>query len=223
MNKKEKAIPIYSRGEEIFNRSSHLVGAVIFFFVLILFATLSIINNLSALETASLVFYSLCMILMYTNSTIYHAVKPDSRLKRIARIIDHNSIYFAIAGTYTPVCAIGLKDLFPINIIIFSIEIAGLILGCILSSTSINFKVARYITIILYVIMGWLVIIFFPAVLALPLDTFIYLLIGGIMYTVGVIFYAIGKKKKWMHSVFHLFILAGSIFQLVSLLSLIVF
>ena len=219
----KKPIPKYSKGEELFNWISHLVGALTFFASLVVFIILSILNQYNGLVIASLIFYSLCMLLMFTNSTIYHGIKPTRALKRVARVIDHNTIYFAIAGTYAPVCAIGLTSIFPGNLIIFIVEIVGLIVGSILNIVDINHKFIKYFSIALYVIMGWAVVLYYPAMLSLPLDSFIYLLSGGIAYTLGVIFYAVGKKKKWMHSVFHLFVLLGAVLQLISVLSLILF
>lgn len=99
-----------------------------------------------------------------------------------------------------------------------SIQFVCLIIGSILNFINLNNKAIKVITVILYVIMGWLVVFCYPAITMMPFNVMMYILFGGIAYTIGVIFYAAGKKKKWMHSVFHLFVIVGSIIQLIGII-----
>lgn len=161
------------------------------------------------------------MIFLYTNSTIYHILNKKKTLKKLFRLIDHNTIYFLIAGTYAPICAFAFKGT-NIGIIIFSIEIAGLLLGTILNIFNLNGKITKIVTIILYVVMGWVIIFYYPALGMLDPRILLFVLLGGISYTLGVLFYALGKKKKWMHGVFHLFVLVGTVLQFVGVLLLII-
>ncbi len=213
-------IPSYSKQEETFNWISHLIGAVIGFILLVIFISLSTINNYSVLKTISLIAYSLSLVFLYSVSTIYHYLNNNSPWKRIFRILDHNTIYVLIAGTYAPICALGFNDNPNIGLTMIIIEVALLILGSTLNFINMNNKFIKIITIVLYIAMGWLVAFCYPAILLLDFQVMIYVLLGGIAYTLGVLFYVVGKKKKWMHSVFHIFVLLGSILQLIGIIIL---
>jgi hemolysin III len=102
-----------------------------------------------------------------------------------------------------------------------AIQIIGLLIGTIMNFINLNGKVTQIITVALYVVMGWSIVIFFPAMKMMPLNIILFILAGGISYTLGVIFYAVGRKIKWMHSVFHLFVLIATILQLVGIILLI--
>lgn len=215
-----KPIPTYSKGEEIFNWVSHAIGAGIGLFSLFLFISVAPILKYNSLQIACLILYALSMIFLYSTSAIYHVINPDSPYKRVFRLLDHNTIYILIAGTYLPICAIAFPGT-NYGAIMISIELIGLALGTIMNMVNLNGNFTKVFTVILYVVMGWLAAIFYPALMMLDLRTMLLVLFGGIAYTVGVLFYAIGKKKKWMHSVFHLFVLLGSIIHLIGILSLI--
>lgn len=214
-----RPVPNYSKGEEIFNWVSHLVGIVVGFASLVLFITLGIINSYNTLTMASLIVYSFSMMFLYTCSMVYHLIPSHSAWKRIFRLIDHNTIYVLIAGTYAPICALAFPNT-NLGIVMMSIEIVCLLIGSILNFVNFHGKFVKIFTVILYVVMGWLAAFAYPAIIIMPKETMIFVLSGGIAYTIGVIFYAIGKKKKWMHSVFHLFVLAGTIIQLFGVVSL---
>lgn len=213
-----KPIPNYSKGEEIFNWVSHLVGVLIGLSSLIYFVSLNIINSYPPVVMVSLFIYSFSLMILYSVSTTYHLLNPKSPWKRLFRLIDHNTIYILIAGTYAPICAI----VFPNNlgIIMMLIQCVCLLIGSILNFINLNNKFIKVITVVLYVIMGWLIVFCYPAITMMPFEAMMYILFGGIAYTLGVIFYAAGKKKKWMHSVFHLFVIIGSIIQLIGVIVL---
>lgn len=213
-------IPNYSKGEEIFNWVSHLIGALLGFGLLIFFITLSIIFNYDPLKSASLIIYSFSIMFLYSVSMIYHAIDKNSPWKRLFRLLDHNTIYVLIAGTYAPVCALGFSSSPNIGLTMILIEVGCLVIGSILNFVNLNNKFIKVITVVLYIVMGWLVAFCYPAITILDFNAMIYILLGGLAYTFGVIFYAVGKKKKWMHSVFHLFVLVGTILQLIGIIFL---
>ncbi|MDY0177954.1 MAG: hemolysin III family protein [Bacilli bacterium] len=217
---KSHPLPKYSKGEETFNWVSHLVGVVFGLITLGTAIGFTILNDYSWIESLSLFFYAFCMILLYLNSTIYHALPKTSTWKKLFRLIDHNTIYFLIAGTYAPICAFAFKET-NIGIIIFSIEIIGLLIGTLLNLFNLNGKAIKVITVILYVVMGWAIIFYYPALRMLETTVLLLILFGGISYTLGVLFYVLGKKKKWMHSIFHLFVLIGTILQFIGVLLII--
>jgi len=213
MSLKEKiAIPKYSLSEELISAISHGIGALLGVAGLVLCIVISAIHGSSIAVIASCI-YGVTLILLYTMSTLYHSLKVNNA-KRVFRIIDHCSIYLLIAGSYTPYTLITLKGVWGWTI--FGIIWGSAILGIILNS--IDIKKYKKISMVLYILMGWMVLFAIkPLINSLAKPGLILLVIGGILYTVGAIFYGIGRKKKYMHSVFHIFVLAGSIFQFFSI------
>jgi len=214
MSLKEKIIiPNYSLGEELVNSISHGIGAVLSIAALVLCVVMSAVHNNPMAIVASSI-YGSTLILLYTMSTLYHSLKVNNA-KRVFQIIDHCCIFLLISGTYTVYTLVVLGG--TVGWTLFSIVWGATILGIIVNSIDINkFK---KLSMILYLAMGWVIIFAFKP-LAEKLDTngIILLVVGGIAYTVGAIFYGIGKKKKFMHSVFHIFVLTGSILHFFSIL-----
>ena len=204
-------LPTYTKGEEIFNMVSHIVGGGLGVVVLILCVVFSAING-SVGGVLSSIMYGVTMIMLYTMSSIYHGLKHE-KAKKVFRVLDHCTIYFLIAGTYTPIAVIGLTKVNPtLAWVIFGIEWGFAALAVTL--TAVNLKKFQVFSMICYIAMGWCVAAIFPAAIeALTTRGFILLLTGGILYTIGAVLYGIGKKKKYMHSVFHLFVLVGSLMQ----------
>jgi len=219
MDEVKKELPTYSVGEERFNCISHLLGAIFGMFLLGYFNYLEVSKGFTPLEYISLLVYSLSMIVLYLTSFIYHFLRKDSPLKHIFRLLDHNTIYFLIAGTYFPVTVFALSR--PSMIIAMSVEVICLIVGIILNHLSFTNKWTKIITTIIYLVMGWIAIFFPDTYKIFPLSSFLFVLSGGVMYSIGVIFYVLGKKKKWFHSYFHLFVLFGTIIQFVGIYLLI--
>ena len=158
---------------------------------------------------------------LYATSTIYHALPVKSVWKKLFRLLDHNTIYLLIAGTYAPISAFAFQGT-NYGLIIMIVQLIGLITGTIMNFRNLNGKVTSIITVVLYVVMGWFIVIFYPAVQYIPLTVMLLILSGGISYTLGVIFYAIGHRVKWMHGVFHIFVLLGTILQLIGVILLII-
>ena len=214
MSLKEKIqIPNYSLGEEITNAILHGIGALLAIAALALCVVFSAIHH-NPYAVVSSCLYGSTLIILYTMSCLYHSLKVNNA-KRFFRIIDHCSIFLLIAGTYTPLTLVSLNG--PIGWTLFGIIWGVSILGIILNAIDLNkYKV---ISMILYIMMGWAIIFTFPRLLKVIDMAGIYLLVaGGIVYTIGAIFYGVGKKIKYMHSVFHFFVLAGSILHFFAIL-----
>lgn len=203
MLKDKIKIPKYTLSEEIVNAVTHGIGASLSIAALIL----CIIFSKNTLSVVSSIVYGSTSIILYLMSTLYHSFKINNA-KRIFRIIDHCSIFLLIAGTYTPYVLLVLPRSLGWSIfgIIWSCAIIGIILN------SIDLGKYKKISMILYLIMGWMIIFSFDKLLSSMDIKGIYLMLsGGILYTLGAIFYALGKKKKYIHSLFHIFVLAASI------------
>lgn len=209
---KDRKLPIYTKGEEIFNMTSHIIGGAFGIIALIICVIFSIIHK-SGYAIISSIIYGSSMILLYTMSSIYHGLKPKGTAKKVFQILDHCSIFLLIAGSYTPFCLITFREYNPVlGWTIFGIIWGIAILGIVLNS--IDLKKYRVFSMICYLGMGWCII--FTANLLpklLGILGLVLLVTGGIAYTIGAILYGLGVKKKYMHSVFHLFILLGSILQ----------
>lgn len=205
MTSKRTFLPSYTLGEELVNSISHGIGAGLSVAALVLCIVQAAVNG-NAWGVVSSCIYGSSLIILYCMSTLYHAI-TNKTARKVFRVFDHTSIFFLIAGTYTPITLVTLKG--PLGWTMFGIVWVAAILGIVLNSVSIEkFKV---FSMICYVGMGWAVMIGIKEVMmALPKTGFTFLLIGGIMYTFGLIFYAL-KKYKYMHGIWHVFVLAGSI------------
>ena len=203
---KNLGLPSYSFAEELLNAVTHGIGSLLSLFAFfIIFKKYS--NN--KVNLSFMLIYCFSLFLLYTVSTLYHSFKK-SKLKALFRKFDHCSIFLLIAGTYTPLCASIIKN--SVAYYVLSGVWGLAIIGIILNSIDVN-KFSK-ISLICYILMGWsIVFIASQAIIALNRDKLFYLLVGGIFYTVGAIIYLIGKKVKFMHSVWHIFVLAGSIFH----------
>ena len=205
----DRKLPSYTKGEEIFNMVSHIVGGALAIAALVLCVVFAVLCS-DVWGVVGAAIYGGTMVLLYTMSSIYHGLKPEMP-KKVFQVIDHCTIYFLIAGTYTPVTLAALRPLYPVQaFVIFGIVWACCFVAATL--TAIDLKKYQILSMICYIAMGWCIVFFIgPTVRVLGMGGTAFLLTGGIAYTVGAILYGIGKKKKYLHSVFHLFVLAGSI------------
>ena len=214
---KDRNLPKYSKGEEIFNMASHIVGAALGIVATVLCVVFAAIHG-NAYGVVSGAIYGVTMILLYTMSSIYHGLKPELFSKKVFQVLDHCSIFLLIAGSYTPFALCTFREYnTALGWTIFGVIWAMAILGIVLNS--IDIKKYKVFSMICYLGMGWCVI--FTAKLLpklLGMAGVVLLVAGGIAYSVGAILYGIGKKRKWMHSIFHLFILLGSILQFLCIL-----
>ncbi len=213
----DRQLPTYTKGEEIFNMVSHILGAVLGVVVIVLCTITAAIHN-NVYGIISGIIFGITMVVLYTMSSVYHGLSPKLKGKKVLQVIDHCSIFLLIAGTYTPFTLCTLRQYNTVTgWVIFGIIWFMAILGIILNS--IDLKKYKVFSMICYLVMGWC-IIFKISVLPELLGTtgFIYLLAGGIIYTIGAILYGLGRKHKYMHSIFHLCILAGSFLHFLCIL-----
>lgn len=212
----DRQLPSYTRGEEIMNMVTHIVGGVIGIVALTLCVIRAALHdNVWGIVTSAV--YGSCMITMFTISSVYHGLRPNLG-KKVMQVIDHCTIYFLIAGTYTVIVLSALRPVYPVLAWgLFSFEWTLVALATTL--TAIDLKKYGVFSMICYIGMGWAVIPFWHQVLeVLTMPGFLLLLSGGIAYTIGSILYGLGKKRKWMHSVFHLFVNLGALLQFLSVL-----
>lgn len=207
---RERILPKYTKGEEIFNMVSHIVGGALGIIATVLCVVFAAIHkNVYGIISGAI--YGITMILLYTMSSIYHGLKPNTTSKKVFQIIDHCTIFLLIAGSYTPFALCTFREYnTALGWTIFGIIWGLAILGIVLNS--IDLKKYKVFSMICYITMGWCVIFRIDVILKMVgTSGFILLLTGGISYTVGTIFYGLGRTKKYMHSIFHLLILLGSI------------
>jgi hemolysin III len=211
----DRLLPDYTRGEEIMNMVTHIVGGALAVAVLVLCVIRSALHgNLTGLLTS--IFYGITMIATYTMSSVYHGLHPGTG-KKVLQIIDHCTIYTLIAGTYTPIVLTAIAPKYPlIGWGLFAVEWALAALAT--TFTAIDLKKYNVFSMICYIGMGWGIAFFFPQTLeVMTLPGFLLLLAGGIAYTIGAVLYGIGGKRKWMHSVFHIFVVLGSGLQFLAI------
>ncbi len=214
---KDRELPTYTKGEEIFNMTSHIVGGALGIVALVLCVVFAAIHK-NVYGVVSGAIYGAMMIVLYTMSSIYHGLSPKRKSKKVFQVLDHCSIFLLIAGSYTPfaLCTIRQESTVA-GWTIFGIIWAFAILGIVLNA--IDIKKFKVFSMICYLAMGWCIILkinLLPS--ALGMSGFILLVAGGVAYTIGAILYGVGKKHKYMHSVFHLFILLGSILHFLCIL-----
>ncbi len=207
----DRHLPNYSRGEEIMNMVTHIVGGAVGIGALVL----CLMRSKDILSVIASAIYGICMICLYTISSVYHGLKPSTG-KKVLQIIDHCTIYFLIAGTYTPIVLTALRPVYPtIGWGLFFFEWG--LTAVAVTLTAIDLKKYNAFSMICYIGMGWAVLLFLRQTMdVLSKPGFYYLLSGGIAYTVGAILYGIGSKKRWFHSVFHIFVVLGSLLQLIA-------
>lgn len=202
----------YTLGEEIFNAVTHGVGALLAIAAIPLCVVQAFTHGAGLLLAAALI-YSITMVVEYLMSTLYHAIAVPAA-KRVFKVLDHCGIYLYIAGCYAPYCLVTLinNNGIPLCIFVWVVALAGIV------AEAFWVNRPRWISALLYLMQGWAVVVCIPALWTL-LDPvgFWLLVVGGICYTIGAVFYTCTKKKKYMHSVFHLWVLAGSIFQFFSI------
>lgn len=214
--KNKTQLPDYTRGEEITNTITHILGALFAVAAIpILIVTAASHHNPWAIVSGAI--YGATLLIMFTVSSVYHGL-PVGNAKRVMRVIDHCDIYFLIAGTYTPILLVAIRPLNPaLAWSIFGVEWALTAIAVTLNA--IDLKRFEKVSMVCYIGMGWCVI----AVLRLTIEAmtvpgFMLLLAGGIAYTIGAVLYGIGKKVRYMHSLFHVLVIVGSVLQFFAIL-----
>ncbi|MBQ7718518.1 MAG: hemolysin III family protein [Clostridia bacterium] len=206
----ERILPDYTKGEEIFNMTSHIVGGALGIIATVLCVVFAAKHH-NTYGVVSSAIYGASMIILYTFSSIYHGLSPRLTAKKVFQIIDHCSIFLLIAGTYTPIALCSLREYNPtLGWVIFGVVWAAAVVG--ITFNSIDLKSFRIFSAICYFLMGWCIIFAWKptAQMLTPTGT-LFLLLGGAAYTVGALFYYFLKHTRYMHSVFHLFVFLGSL------------
>ena len=213
---KDRILPAYTKGEEIMNMVTHIVGG-----------GLAIIGSIFCILAACRLggwqnilgafVYCISMIGVYTMSSIYHGLH-NGTAKKVMQVIDHCAIYFLIAGTYTPIMITGFLPRFPM--IGWGLLLMQWLLTAVaVTLTAIDLKKYQIFSMVCYIFMGWGIIFFLPqAMIIMTKPGFYLLLIGGVAYTIGAVLFGLGKKLRWMHATFHIFVILGSLFQYLSIL-----
>ena len=205
----------YGKGEEIANAITHGIGVVLSISaltMLIIFASL----YGSAMHIVSFTIYGITMVLLYTSSTLVHSF-PAGKVKDLFEIVDHSSIYLFIAGTYTPFVLLALPPKLGWTLfgVVWGIAIGGVIFKAFFT------KKFLFASTLIYIVMGWIIVFAWePLVEVLPMTGLILLITGGVLYTVGTIFY-VWRGFPYHHMIWHLFVLAGSVVHFLSVLSLV--
>ncbi len=196
---------------ERFNAYTHLIGAMLAVAALVLM----IIKADDSYRLASAITYGVCLSLLYLGSTLYHSI-PQPKIKAVLQKVDHCMIYLLIAGSYTPFTLIPLKGEWGWSI--FGVSWGLAFLGIIQELTIGRKSEKRLLSMIIYVVMGWLILVaLFPLVQSLSSAGLFWLALGGILYSVGIYWFVNDKKIKHGHGIWHLFVLGGSLAQLLNL------
>ena len=213
---RERLLPPYTKGEELFNTISHIVGGGFGILALVVCVVFSALYR-DVWSVVSSCIYGGSMVLLYTVSSVYHGLHP-SLGKKVMQVIDHCTIYLLIGGTYTPVALCAIRPYSSG----WGWVIFGIVWGCAVigaTFTAIDLKKYAKLSMACYIGMGWSVLLAVkPTVNSVEPMGLLWLLLGGISYTVGAVIYGLGKKHRYMHAVFHLFVLLGSMLQFISVL-----
>ena len=213
----DRALPDYTRGEEIFNMVSHIVGGALAVAALVLCVAFAAVHR-NPWGIGIGIVYGITMIVLYTMSSIYHGLSPRLATKKVFQVIDHCAIFLLIAGTYTPYTLCVLRPDDPklgwgIFALVWGVSVLGIVLNAIDLDRFAVFSMVCYLG------LGWCIIAAIKPLVRLLHPTALWLLVaGGIAYTVGAVAYGAGNKIRYMHSVFHLFVVAGSALHFLSIL-----
>ena len=199
-------IPNYSLGEEIFNAISHGIGGL----MSVLGLVLLLIKAQGALAAVSAALFGGAMVILYVISCIYHALSRRTEGKKVLRVIDHCNVFLLVMCTYVPVSLLGVGGALGWGLLggVSAFAVTGIVFNAI--------RVDRFkaLSVVCHLISGWSILLGVPQLLnTMGRTGVIFLLLGGAMYSVGAALYGVGAKKKYMHSVFHLFCLAGTFFH----------
>lgn len=211
----ERSLPSYSVAEEVTNTLTHILGALLGLTALVL-CVVKAARFRGAAQVTAAALYGSCMTALYCVSSVYHGLKPGMA-KKVLQIIDHCTIYLLIAGSYT---AVALTALLPADpwlawgMVAFQWGLSAVAI----TLTAIDLKAFEVFSMVCYIALGWAILPFMGQVYtAMGAGGFWLLLGGGIAYTVGAVLYGIGARKPWFHSVFHVFVVLGSLLQFLAI------
>ena len=211
----DRILPTYSIGEERMNMVSHIIGGGLGIIALVLCTAKAALHH-NTWGVVSAVIYGVSLICLYTMSSVYHGLRPGTA-KKVMQVMDHCTIYFLISGSYTPFALSAIRSVDPAlgwGIFIFEWALTALAV----TLTAIDLKKYSVFSMTCYIGMGWAIIPFYRTVIeTATLMGFLLTLAGGIAYTIGSVLYGLGKRKKWMHSIFHIFVVLGSLLQFLAI------
>lgn len=212
----QRVLPDYTHGEEIANMTTHIIGGGLGVILLFLTVIISALNHDVWSIVASFI-YGISMIALYTVSSVYHGLKP-CLAKKVMQVIDHCTIYLLIAGTYTPILLVAMRPVYPVLAwIVFSAEWA--LAAFAATFTAIDHNKYKKLSMFFYILMGWFIVICFKqTVEVLTFKGMLWILFGGISYTIGAVLYGIGKSKPILHTVFHVFVVIGTVLQAIGII-----
>lgn len=207
--KKERiSIPSYTLSEELINSISHGIAAAFSIWGLVMLIIKASKEGAMAVTTVTL--FGTTMILLYTISCIYHALSPRITGKKVLRVIDHCNVFLLVFGTIIPIALVGMKGVCGWGY--FGIVGFVTLLGIIFSAVDVDKN--EKIEVVCHLMNGWSAVLFIkPLIAGVGVAGLIFIILGGVMYSIGALLYGLGSKKKYMHSVFHFFCIAGSIFH----------
>ena len=213
----DRNLPKYTKGEEIFNMVTHIVGGSIGIIGMIICLVISIIHK-DAYSIIGSIIYGISMIFLFTMSSVYHGLNPKRKAKKVMQVLDHCTIFILIAGTYTPILLNPIRMVDPVAAwVMFAIVWILAIIGIVLNA--IDLKQYKVFSMICYLVMGWLIIFKMDLLIeAITMPGAMLILAGGIVYTIGTILYGIGRTKKYMHSIFHLCVDIATLLQLIAII-----
>jgi hemolysin III len=205
---KKISLPDYTLGEELINAISHGVGAGFSIAGLVLGIGKALYSG-STLEVVSMALYGSMLFLLYFMSTMYHALKRNNA-KRLFRIFDHCTIFLLIAGTYIPIVLVGIGGV--VGWIYFGVIVAAAIVGIVFNA--IDVEKYEKVSMFCYILMGWVIVFGFkPLMQSIPMEGIKMLVAGGVVYTLGAVLYRMGDNRRYFHSIWHFFVLGGSVFH----------
>ena len=213
---RDRKLPDYTKGEEIFNMVTHIVGGALGVTYLVLCVIVAAMHG-NGYGVVGSAIYGFSVIVLFTMSSIYHGLRPGMA-KKVFQVIDHCAIFVLIAGTYTPIALVSIREYnIALGWSLFGFVWAMSALGVTLNA--IDLKKYNVFSMICYIGMGWCIIFtIVPVYKALTFWGFMWLLMGGIMYTIGAILFSIGAKVRYIHSVFHIFVVIASIMHFICIL-----
>ena len=211
----DRQLPNYSFGEELTNTLTHALGSLLGL-VFLTVCVIKAVRHRTGTEITAAAIYGLCMVALYCVSAVYHGLRSGTA-KKVMQVIDHCTIYLLIAGSYTVVALTALRPHFP-GLAWGMVGFQWLLAAIAITLTAIDLKTFRVFSMICYIGMGWAIAPFMTQIrFVLGPQGFLFLLLGGIAYTVGAILYGIGSKRPWFHAAFHIFVILGSILQFLAI------
>lgn len=210
----------YNHRQELWNSLTHFIGILFSIAVTIVFIVTNLKKQLPFAVTYPFYIYTFTMFVVFLVSTFYHSSPLDSKVRAVSRVIDHSDIYLFVAGTYTPICLLAIANQ-TISLCLIIVEWSLAAIGIVLTIIGFNHKSVQIISYIIYLLGGWALIFVYPFNQCLEFYTFLFTLLGGIVYSIGAILYAVGKKFIWCHTIFHVFILLGAAIQFIGVFNII--